>query len=134
MRVVSKLQDDYVDQRLVVIYVDGRDKKEEEARYFDARRLDGNPFNGVKALANSDSLITPFQCDVAPMTIVIDSSGTIRDGWLKHASYEKFESSILPLVPKAPVKLERVVLISLAIVVLLLYFTYKSRHRGVVKR
>jgi thiol-disulfide isomerase/thioredoxin len=134
VHVVSKLQDDYADQGLVVIYVDCLGSMDEASRYFEARRLDGNPINGVKILVDSDSLIAPFQGHAAPMTIVVDRGGVIQDGWMGPAKYERFESSVLPFVPKAPVKWQRVSILILVIVVLLPYFIYRLRHRNIVKQ
>src|ERR1041384_546719 len=134
MRVVSKLQDEYADHGLVVIYVDCNGSIEDAARYFDARKADGNPFQGVKVLVDRDSLMAPYQGIFAPMTIVIDRDGIIRDGWLKPANYDKFESSILPFVPKAPVKWNRIIAITLVMVVLLPFFIYRVRHWNVVKQ
>src|SRR6267143_2740918 len=133
MRVVSKLQDDYTDQGLVAIYICGG-SAEDANRYFDARMEDGNPIHGVKALIDRDSLIAPYQGIVAPMTIVVDSMGVIRDGWLKPAKYEKFESSVVPFLAQAPVKWQRLVIYVLVAVVVLMFTINLVRRRSLMKR
>lgn len=133
MRVVSKLQDDYDDRGFVAIYI-CVGSMEDANRYFDARMLDGNPIHGVKVLVDRDSLLPPFQAFVAPMTIVVDRGGVIRGGWLKPANYEKFESSVLPFLPQAPVKWQRAVILVLVTTGLLMLFINRVRLRKLRKR
>ncbi len=99
MHDVSQLQKDYLDRGLVVIYVCNL-SVEDAARYFEARKMDGNTIEGIKTTVGEDSLIPPYQCFVGPMSIIIDPQGYIRNGWLKQASYQKFEECILPFLPK----------------------------------
>jgi|ERR1051326_10797 peroxiredoxin len=133
MHVVSKLQDDYDEQGLVVIYIDCEGTLDDANRFFDARMADGNPFHGVKGLVDRDSLVAPFEGIVAPMTLVIDRAGIIRDGWVGTAKYERFESSILPFVPKAPVKWQRIMLVILLLIVAWMLFMYRARLRNLLK-
>jgi hypothetical protein len=64
--------------------------------------MDGNTIVGIRATVDEDSLIPPYQCFASPMSIIIDPQGFIRNGWLKQASYQKFEECILPFLTIAP--------------------------------
>lgn len=99
MHDVNQLQKDYSDRGLVVIYVCNL-PVEDAARFFEARKMDGNTIEGIKATVDEDSLIPPYQCLVSPMSIIIDPQGYIRNGWLKQASYQKFEECVLPFLAK----------------------------------
>jgi peroxiredoxin len=101
MHDISQLQKDYSERGLVVIYVCNL-TAEDADRFFEARKMDGNTIEGIKAAVDDDSLIPPYQCLVAPMSIIIDPQGYIRNSWLKQSSYQKFEESILPFLTKAP--------------------------------
>lgn len=99
MHDVSQLQKDYSDRGLVVIYVCNLTADDANS-FFEARKMDGNKIEGTKVTVDEDSLIPPYQCFVGPMSMIIDPKGYIRNGWLKQASYQKFEECVLPFLTK----------------------------------
>ena len=91
---VGKLHDRYQDAKFNVIFL-SHDDIETQVRFFSINRT-----SGLKGYLNSDELARPYQAFVAPMSVLIDSSGVIRDCWLGAIGYDSTEQRLNALIPK----------------------------------
>lgn len=89
--VLGKIEDDYSDKGLVVLYV-APHPKEVQQKYFGEHNVSG--IKGV--IADLQNLQRPYQTFVVPSAMVIDARGIIREVWLGPEKYESIEKRVQP--------------------------------------
>ena len=93
---LGKLQGDYADKGLVVLYVSPYGAAAQQKYYAD-REIQGP--KGV--LADWKSLQKPYQIFAVPSAIVVDVGGIIRNVWIGTEEYDALEQRILPYLGAA---------------------------------
>jgi Peroxiredoxin len=90
---ISRLQDDYDYAGLKVLYLASLDF-ESQSHFFDAYKI-----SGTKCFVDNENLHKPYQLFGLPMTILIDRSGFIKDGWFGSIGYDSTEMRVNKLIP-----------------------------------
>ncbi len=92
--VVNRLQKEYADAGLKVLYLSPDDPRKQQA--YAAKY----GIKLTKGFVNEYSLVKPYQAFLTPMAIVVDGSGVIREGWLGLIGYDAAEQRINRVIPR----------------------------------
>ncbi len=91
---ISLLQDDYHGAGLRVLFLSTEDCQTQK-HFFESSQT-----SGLKGCVDGDNLLKPYQTVAIPMTILIDRSGIIRDGWLGAIGYDAIEARLNTFLPR----------------------------------